>query len=160
MAKARHPVTRAVHALRKAKIDFVPHQYDYVAKGGTRASAEALGVDEHAVIKTLIFADDRGNPLVVLMHGTHQVSAKALARHIGAKRVSPCEPKVADKHSGYQVGGTSPFGTRRAMPVYMQQTIGELERIYINGGSRGFLVEISPQDLIRVLEPTVVDVQA
>lgn len=160
MAKARYPVTRAIHALRKAKVEFVPHQYNYVAKGGTRASSEALGVDENAVIKTLIFEDDKGSPMVVLMHGTHQVSAKALARHIGAKRVSPCEPKVADKHSGYQVGGTSPFGTRRAMPVYMQQSIADLDRLWINGGSRGFLVEISGADLVRVLEPTAVDVRA
>jgi Cys-tRNA(Pro) deacylase len=160
MGKPRHPVTRAVHALRKAKVDFVPHQYEYVAKGGTAASSVALGVDEHAVIKTLIFEDDTGAPLIILMHGDHEVSAKELARQIGAKRVAPCKPKTADRHSGYQVGGTSPFGTRRAMPVYMQSTIAELERIYINGGSRGFLVEIRPEELVRVLEPTLVDVIA
>jgi Cys-tRNA(Pro) deacylase len=155
--KPRHPVTRAIHALRKHGVDLVPHLYDYVDRGGTRASSEALGIDEHRVIKTLIFEDDRGQPLVVLMHGDRQVSGKALARQIGAKSVRPCEPAVADRHSGYQVGGTSPFGTRRQMPVYMERTIGDLDRIVINGGSRGFLVEIATADLVRVLEPTPVD---
>ncbi len=160
MAADKHPVTRAVHALRKAKVSFTPHVYEYVAKGGTRASATALGVDEHAVIKTLVFEDERGKPLIVLMHGDRQVSAKNLARAMGTKRIAPCEPKVADKHSGYQVGGTSPFGTRRQMPVYMQRTIADLDRVLINGGSRGFLVELSPDDIVRVLEPTLVDVAA
>lgn len=158
--KDRHPVTRAVHVLRRAKVTFEPRLYDYVEKGGTRASAEALGLDEHCVIKTLIFEDDTGAPLIVLMHGDCQVSAKELARCVGAKRVSPCAPNVADRHSGYQVGGTSPFGTRRAMPVYMQQSIADLDRIAINGGSRGFLVELEPSDLVRILEPTPVDVIA
>lgn len=154
----KHPVTRAVHALRKAGVAFTPRLYDYVDKGGTRASSAALGVDEHRVIKTLVFEDDRGKPLIVLMHGDQQVSTKQLARTIGTKRVAPCAPGVADRHSGYQVGGTSPFGTRRAMPVYMQQTIADLDRILINGGSRGFLVELAPADLVRVLAPTLVDV--
>ena len=136
---------------------FEPRLYDYVERGGTRASAEALGADEHAVIKTLIFEDDSGAPLVVLMHGDRQVSAKQLARCVGAKRVSPCEHAVADRHSGYQVGGTSPFGTRRVMPLYMERSIADLERIFINGGSRGFLVELDPGELIRVLTPTLVD---
>jgi Cys-tRNA(Pro) deacylase len=155
--KERHPVTRAVHVLREANVAFEPRLYDYVEKGGTRASAEALGLDEHSVIKTLIFEDDKGAPLIVLMHGDCQVSAKELARCVGVKRVVPCDPKVADRHSGYQVGGTSPFGTRRAMPVYIQRSIGDLDRIVINGGSRGFLVELAPSELIRVLEPTLVD---
>jgi len=154
----KHPVTRAVHVLRQAKVEFTPHLYDYVEGGGTRVSAESLGVDEHAVVKTLVFEDDRGRPLIVLMHGDRQVSAKELARCIGAKRVAPCEPKVADRHSGYQVGGTSPFGTRHEMPVYMERSIAELERIFINGGSRGFLVALAPSELVRVLAPTLVDV--
>jgi len=153
----KYPVTRAIHALRAAKVEFVPHQYDYVDKGGTRASSEALGVEEHQVIKTLIFEDERKRPLIILMHGDKQVSAKALARQIGAKRVGPCEPSTADRHSGYQVGGTSPFGTRQSMPVYVERSILALDRIFINGGSRGFLVEITPADLERVLAPTPVD---
>ena len=131
----------------------------------TRAADESrfdgvttLGVDEHMVIKTLIFEDERSAPLCILMHGDNEVSAKNLARFIGCKSVAPCAPAVADRHSGYQVGGTSPFGLRKAMPVYMQQTIAELPKIYINGGARGFLVEIAPADLQRVLQPTLVDV--
>ena len=154
----KHPVTRAIHTLRKSGVSFVPHLYDYVAKGGTRASAEALGVDEHQVIKTLIFEDEGKRPLIILMHGDKQVSAKALARQIGVKRVQPCEPATADRHSGYQVGGTSPFGTRQPMPVYVERSILALDRIFINGGSRGFLVEIAPADLERVLTPTAVEV--
>lgn len=154
----KHPVTMAVRTLRKHDVPFVPHLYDWEPRGGTRASAEALGVDEHAVIKTLIFEDDRRQPLCILMHGDREVSAKNLARHIGVKSVAPCAPEVADKHSGYQVGGTSPFGLRRAMPVYLERTIAELPRIWINGGARGFLVEIAPADLVRVLSPTLVEV--
>jgi Cys-tRNA(Pro) deacylase len=147
----------AIRVLRQHQVAFVPHLYDWEPRGGTRASSEALGVDEHAVIKTLIFEDDRRQPLCVLMHGDREVSAKNLARHLGKKSVAPCTPEVADKHSGYQVGGTSPFGLRRAMPIYMERTIGELPRLYINGGARGFLVELAPADLVRVLAPTPVD---
>ena len=154
----KHPVTLAVRALRAAGIPFDPHLYPWAAHGGTRASAEHLGVDEHAVIKTLIFEDDRKQPLCILMHGDREVSTKNLARAIGVKTTAPCTPEVADRHSGYQVGGTSPFGLRRAMPVYMQQTILELPRIYINGGARGFLVAIDPRDAQRVLAPTLVEV--
>jgi Cys-tRNA(Pro) deacylase len=154
----KHPVTMAVRALRAADVTFEPHQYAWEPRGGTRASSEALGVDEHAVIKTLIFEDDRKQPLCVLMHGDREVSAKQLARVIGVKTVGPCTPEVADRHSGYQVGGTSPFGLRRQMPVYMQQTIRDLPRIYINGGARGFLVEIDPREAERVLQPVLVDV--
>ena len=154
----KHPVTLAVRALRAAGIPFEPHLYPWAAHGGTRASAEHLGVDEHAVIKTLIFEDDRKQPLCILMHGDREVSTKNLARAIGVKTTAPCTPEVADRHSGYQVGGTSPFGLRRAMPVYMQQTILELPRIYINGGARGFLVAIDPRDAQRVLAPTLVEV--
>ena len=155
---AKHPVTMAIRALRAGGVAFEPHLYAWEAHGGTRASAEALGVDEHAVIKTLIFEDDRKQPLCVLMHGDHEVSSKQLARVVGVKAVGPCAPEVADRHSGYQVGGTSPFGLRRAMPVYMQRTILELPRIYINGGARGFLVAIDPRQAERLLRPTLVDV--
>lgn len=154
----KHPVTMAIRALRAAGVGFVPHLYTWEPRGGTRASSEALGIPEHSVIKTLIFETERGEPLCILMHGDREVSAKQLARVIGTKAVAPCAPEVADRHSGYQVGGTSPFGLRRAMPVYMQSTILELPRIYINGGARGFLVELDPRDAERVLAPTRVDV--
>src|SRR5215468_2967266 len=148
----------AIRALRAANVAFEPHLYTYQPHGGTRVSAEELGVDEHSVVKTLIFEDELQKPLCVLMHGDREVSTKQLARAIGTKSVGPCAPEVADRHSGYQVGGTSPFGLRRAMPVYMQSTILELPRIYINGGARGFLVEIDPRDAQRVLQPILVDV--
>lgn len=151
------PVTMAIRALRAANVAFEPRMYTWIEHGGTGASSEALGVDEHAVIKTLIFEDEHTSPLCVLMHGDREVSAKQLARVIGCKSVAPCTPAVADKHSGYQVGGTSPFGLKRKMPIYMQQTIAELPRIYINGGARGFLVELAPSELVRVLQPTLVD---
>jgi Cys-tRNA(Pro) deacylase len=148
----------AVRALRAGNVAFVPHVYPWQPHGGTRASAEALGVDEHAVVKTLIFEDDARQPLCILMHGDREVSTKNLARAIGTKTVAPCTPEVADRHSGYQLGGTSPFGLRRAMPIYMQQTIAQLPLIYINGGARGFLVAIDPREAQRVLAPTLVDV--
>jgi Cys-tRNA(Pro) deacylase len=153
-----HPITLAIRALRQASVAFEPHLYTWQPHGGTAASAEALGVDEHAVVKTLIFETETRAPLCILMHGDREVSAKNLARAIKTKSVAPCSPEVADRHSGYQVGGTSPFGLRRAMPVYMQQTILELPRIYINGGARGFLVAIDPHDAERVLTPVLVDV--
>jgi Cys-tRNA(Pro) deacylase len=154
----KHPVTMAVRALRAGNVTWAPHLYAWQPHGGTRASSEALGVDEHIVIKTLIFEDDRKQPLCVLMHGDREVSAKQLARVIGVKTVGPCSPEVADRHSGYQVGGTSPFGLRKQMPVYMQQSIVELPLIYINGGARGFLVSLDPREAQRVLKPTLVDV--
>jgi Cys-tRNA(Pro) deacylase len=148
----------AIRALRAGNVAFEPHLYPWEPRGGTRASSEALGVDEHAVIKTLIFEDDRKQPLCVLMHGDREVSTKQLARLIDTKTVTACTPEVADRHSGYQVGGTSPFGLRRAMPIYLQSTILDLPRIYINGGARGFLVAIDPREAQRVLAPVVVDV--
>jgi Cys-tRNA(Pro) deacylase len=148
----------AIRALRAAGVAFVPQLYAWHARGGTRASSEALGVDEHAVIKTLIFETERGDPLCILMHGDREVSAKNLARHIGTKSVAPCAPDVADRHSGYQVGGTSPFGLKRAMPIYCESSIAALPRIYINGGARGFLVGMAPADLVRVLKPALVSV--
>ncbi len=154
----KYPVTRAIHALRAANVEFTPRIYTYVEKGGTSASSEALGVDEHEVIKTLIFENENKSPLVVLMHGDKQVSTKQLAREADCKRVSPCVPAVANRHSGYQVGGTSPFGTKKKMPVFMERTILDLERIFINGGSRGFLIEIDPKATTTVLNPTLVSV--
>ena len=158
MAVPKYPVTLAIRALRAAGVSFEPHLYAWEAHGGTAASAAALGVDEHQVIKTLIFEDEQKEPLCVLMHGDREVSGKQLARLIGKKTTAPCRPEVADRHSGYQVGGTSPFGLRRKMPVYMQQTILALPKIYINGGARGFLVALDPRDAQRVLSPTLVDV--
>jgi Cys-tRNA(Pro) deacylase len=148
----------AIRVLRQHKITFTPHLYEWEPRGGTAASAAALGVDEHEVIKTLIFEDESRSPLCILMHGDREVSAKNLARFIGTKQVAPCAPEVADRHSGYQVGGTSPFGLRRAMPVFMERTISLLPRMFINGGARGFLVEIAPADAVRVLSPALVDV--
>jgi Cys-tRNA(Pro) deacylase len=139
-------------------VPFTEHFYRYEEHGGTRVSARELGVDEHVVIKTLVMEDDSRAPLIVLMHGDLEVSTKQLARAIGCKHVEPCKPDVANRHSGYLVGGTSPFGTRKAMPVYVERTILDLPRIYINGGARGFLVGMAPADLVRVLNPTPVDV--
>jgi Cys-tRNA(Pro) deacylase len=148
----------AIRTLRAANVAFEPYLYAWETHGGTRASSEALDVDEHSVIKTLIFEDEHEQPLCILMHGDREVSTKNLARTIGAKTVAPCAPDVADRHSGYQVGGTSPFGLRRKLPIYMERTIAALPRIYINGGARGFLVAIDPADAVRVLAPTLVDV--
>ena len=150
--------TQAVRVLREHGVRFSEHPYAYEARGGTAVSARELGVDEHAVIKTLIMEDDRKRPLIVLMHGDREVSTKNLARLIGVKHVAPCDPAIADRHSGYQVGGTSPFGTRRAMPVYMERTIADLPHVYVNGGRRGYLVGMAPGDLVRVLQPKLVDV--
>ncbi|NIQ94577.1 MAG: Cys-tRNA(Pro) deacylase [Desulfuromonadales bacterium] len=158
MAKRKTPVTPAVRQLREHQVDFSDHLYTYEEKGGTAVSARELGVDEHAVVKTLVMEDDNGEPLIVLMHGDRQVSTKELARQIGVKSIRPCDPKTADRHSGYQVGGTSPFGTRKAMPVYIERTILDLPQIYVNGGRRGYLVGLAPCELQRVLEPTPVDV--
>jgi Cys-tRNA(Pro) deacylase len=158
MNKQKLPVTPAIHMLREQGVEFSDHPYDYEDKGGTNVSARELGVDEHAVVKTLVMEDDAANPLIVLMHGDRQVSTKELARIIGVKKVSPCKPDVANRHSGYQVGGTSPFGTRKPMRVYVEQTILELPRIYINGGAKGYLVGIDPQELVRLLQPVLVEV--
>ena len=157
MSQDKQPVTQAVRVLREHGVPFTNHPYTYEERGGTEVSARELGVDEHAVIKTLVMEDDGRRPLVVLMHGDREVSTKNLARQLGAKSIQPCAPTVADRHSGYQVGGTSPFGTRKAMPVYMERTIADLPRIYINGGRRGYLVGLDPADAIRVLKPTLVD---
>ncbi len=153
-----YPITSAVRFLREKKVEFVPRLYDYVEKGGTSESAKQLGVDEHAVVKTLIFETNEKTPLIVLMHGDRQVSTKNLAQHIGVKSVEPATPESASKHTGYLVGGTSPFGTRTAMPVYVERTKFDLDVIYINGGKRGFLVEIDPTVLKTILKIEEVDV--
>jgi Cys-tRNA(Pro) deacylase len=158
MSSDRLPVTAAVRVLREHGVAFTDHPYAYEERGGTAASARELGVPEHACIKTLVMEDERKRPLIVLMHGDREVSTKNLARQIGVKSVAPCAPAVADRHSGYQVGGTSPFGTRKRMPVFLQKTIAELPYLYVNGGRRGYLVGMEPADLVRVLQPTMVDV--
>jgi len=158
MARQKIPATPATRLLKQHKHDFTPHLYAYEEKGGTCVSARELGVDEHAVIKTLIMEDENRTPLIILMHGDREVSTKQLARLANCKTIVPCPPDRADKNSGYQVGGTSPFATRRNMPVYMEQSILELEIIYINGGKRGFLVGLSPQTVVELLQPTLVTV--
>ncbi|MCB9546480.1 MAG: Cys-tRNA(Pro) deacylase [Myxococcales bacterium] len=158
MAKDRFPVTPALRALRAAGAVFEGHVIEYVPRGGTAHTAATLGVDEHQVIKTLIFEDEARAPLIVLMHGDRQVSGKALARLLGCKTITPCDPAVAERHSGYQVGGTSPFGTRKAMPVYLERSVAALPSIIINGGKRGFLLAMDPAWVVRVLAPTLVDV--
>ena len=158
MAKEKPPVTAAIRQLRSEKVDFTDHLYSYEEKGGTASSSSELGVAEHSVIKTLVMEDDTGEPLIVLMHGDRQVSTKELARIISVKQVSPCSPDTAQKHTGYLVGGTSPFGTRRRMSVYMEKTVAGLERIYINGGKRGYLIGMKPSELIKVLKPVMVTV--
>ena len=158
MAKEKSPVTPAVRALRVAGVAFTDHLYAYEEKGGTAVSARELGVDEHCIVKTLIMEDDRKNPLIVIMHGDRQVSTKELARVIGARTVTPCAPETAQKHSGYLVGGTSPFGTRKEMPVFLEETIPGLPKIYINGGKRGYLVGLDPQEVVRLLRPRLVRV--
>ena len=150
--------TPATTFLKSNGVAFTGHEYGYVEHGGTEVSALALGVAEHEVVKTLVMEDEDRKPLIVLMHGDKKVSTKNLARQAGRKRIEPCKPEVAQKHSGYQVGGTSPFGTRKRLPVYMERSIAALPSIYINGGRRGFLVKIRTDDLIRVVRPELVDV--
>lgn len=157
MSQDKTPVTPAIRMLRANKVAFTDHLYAYEEHGGTAVSSRELGVDEHAVIKTLIMEDERKQPLVVLMHGDREVSTKNLARHIGVKTIVPCNPEVASRHSGYLVGGTSPFGTRKEMPVFVERSILDLPRIYINGGKRGYLVGIAPSVLIDILKPTLVN---
>jgi Cys-tRNA(Pro) deacylase len=153
-----YPMTPAVRFLRQEKIEFTPHLYDYIEKGGTRESAKQLGVDEHAVVKTLVFETNEKEPLIVLMHGDREVSTKNLARYLGVKAVAPATPEKASKLTGYLVGGTSPFGTKIKMSIYAEKTIFELDRIYINGGKRGFLVEIEPSVLKAALQPEEIEV--
>jgi Cys-tRNA(Pro) deacylase len=152
MSKSRHvSETPATQFLRRHGVSFGEHPYDYVEHGGTAESARQLGVDEHRVVKTLVMEDEQAKPLIVLMHGDRSVSTKNLARQIGVKRVEPCKPEVASRHSGYLIGGTSPFGTRKSMPVYVETSILELDQILLNGGRRGFLVSIAPAVLTELL---------
>jgi Cys-tRNA(Pro) deacylase len=158
MSKAEHaPETQATKFLKAHKVPFSTHLYAYEEHGGTRVSARELKVDEHAVIKTLVFEDESGKPLIVLMHGDRKVSTKELARQIPCKKVEPCKPEVANRHTGFLVGGTSPFGTKKALPVYVEKSILDLPLIYINGGRRGYLVGIDPRDMLRTLQPKVVE---
>lgn len=158
MSKEKLPVTPAVRALRAAGVIFTDHLYDYEEKGGTAVSARELGVDEHSVVKTLVMESEDKQPMVVLMHGDKQVSTKELARVVGVKSIQPCNPETANRHTGYMVGGTSPFGMRKQMPVYMEETILDLPRIYINGGKRGYLVGVAPADVTKILAPKLVSI--
>jgi len=158
MAKEKFPVTPAIRQLRAETVEFTEHLYQYEEKGGTAVSARELGVDEHSVVKTLIMEDERKNPLIVLMNGDCQVSTRELARVIGVKLVTPCSPDSASRHTGYLVGGTSPFGTKKALTVYMEESILALPKIYLNGGKRGFLVGLEPSEVVRLLQPVLVKV--
>ena len=146
--------------LHARSVEYSEHHYEYVERGGAERGAQELGVPAAQVVKTLVMQDERARPLLVLMHGDRKVSTKGLARQAGRKRIEQCAPEVAERHSGYRVGGTSPFGTRKPLPVFMQRSILDLPAVYINGGRRGFLVRIKTADLVRVLEPQLVDVAA
>jgi Cys-tRNA(Pro) deacylase len=158
MKRPSHSETPATQFLRRHGAEFSEHFFEYAEHGGTERGAEQLGVPEHAVVKTLVMEDERARPLIVLMHGDRVVSTKNLARQAERKRVSPCRPEIAQRHSGYQIGGTSPFGLRKPMPLYMERSILELPAILVNGGRRGFLLQIDPRVLERLLAPTLVDV--
>ncbi len=160
MKNTDFPVTTAVRFLRAHNVEFGGHLYDYVDRGGTAHSAASLGVDEHCVVKTIVLEDDRKQPLICLQHGDRDVSTKSLARLLGVKSVVPCSPEVATRHTGYLVGGTSPFGTRKAIPTFLERSITTLPCLYVNGGKRGFLVSMPPAELVRVLAPTLVDAAA
>ena len=150
--------TPATIFLGEKGVAFTEHHFEYIEHGGTAHTSEALGVPEHQVVKTLIMESEKGEPLVVLMHGDRKVSTKALARAAGMKRIAPCKPEAAQRHSGYLVGGTSPFGTRKSMPIYLERSVLELSRIYINGGRRGYLLGMDSAELVRVLSPVLVEV--
>jgi Cys-tRNA(Pro) deacylase len=150
--------TPATAFLKAHGIAFTEHSYEYVERGGTAVSADSLGVPEHEVVKTLVMQDEQAKPLIVLMHGDRKVSTKNLARQAGRKSIEPCRPEVAQRHTGYQVGGTSPFGVRKALPIYMERSITALPSIYINGGRRGFLVRLKTEDLVAALKPRIVEV--
>ena len=150
--------TPATEFLAQQGVAYIEHRYEYVERGGTAVSSESLGVPEHEVVKTLVMEDEERKPLIVLMHGDRKVSTRELARQAGRKRIEPCRPEVAQRHTGYLVGGTSPFGTKKALPVFVERSILGLPAIYINGGRRGFLVRIAPAELVRILRPTPVDV--
>lgn len=157
MSKAEIPVTAAIRYLREKNINFIPHFYKYEEHGGTNVASSSLNIPEHNTIKTIVMETDSKQPLIVLMHGDMEVSTKQLARTIGVKRVEPCDKRTAEKHTGYIFGGTSPFGTRKQLPVYVEKTIFDLDKIYVNGGKRGFLLEITPTDLENALPITKVE---
>ena len=156
MTKEKIPTTPGILALKAQRADFTLHAYQYEERGGTKRGASKLGVDEHCVIKTLVMEDETSKPLIILMHGDKEVSTKSLARIIGVKSISPCKPAIAEKHTGYKVGGTSPFSTKKAMPTYMESTIANLPEIFINAGSRGLLARMPSNELIRILKPIAV----
>jgi len=158
MSKDHIPATPAIRALKENRVDFVPRPYKYEERGGTEVAARELGVDEHLTVKTLVMEDDGKSPFIVLMHGNREVSTKDLARILGVKTVQPCDAASANRHTGYMVGGTSPFGTRKSLPVYVEETILSLPVIYINAGRKGLLVEMKPADLAKVLKLTPVSV--
>ncbi len=158
MAKEKIPTTAAIRLLKQHSVEFTPRPYKYENKGGTQTSARELNVAEHQVIKTLVMEDETGKALIILMHGDCEVSTKQLARQLNVKQVSPCPAQKADRLTGYQTGGISPFGTRQQLPTYLEQSIIELDKIYINGGRRGLLVEIAPRDLQSILKPRLVKV--
>lgn len=158
MSKEKIPSTPAILALKAAKASFTLYTYAYEDRGGTRVSSQKLGVDEHCVIKTLVMEDENSRPLIVLMHGDREVSTKALARALGVKSITPCKPEVAHRHTGYLVGGTSPFGTKKQLSIYMEKSIGDLPEILINAGSRGLLAKMTPAELVRILVPHEVNV--
>lgn len=162
MSKHHHsaPETPATRFLKQHRVAFSTHLYDYEPHGGTALSAQALNLPEHSIVKTLLMEDENAAPLVVLMHGDRKVSTKELARQVGAKRIEACKPEVANRHSGYLIGGTSPFGTRKTMPLYMEKTILDLPLVYINGGRRGFLVGLHPHDIVTLLKPFLVSAAA
>ncbi|HUP97166.1 MAG TPA: Cys-tRNA(Pro) deacylase [Usitatibacter sp.] len=155
MKKAATPATQL---LAEHGVSYTEHEFEYLEHGGTAHSSTSMGVPEHAVIKTLVMENERGDPLIVLMHGDRKVSTKELARQAGTKRIAPCKPEAATRHSGYLIGGTSPFGTRKQMPIYLERSVLDLDRIYINGGRRGYLLGMEPGVLARVLSPVLVDV--
>ncbi|MCD5361258.1 Cys-tRNA(Pro) deacylase [Chromobacterium aquaticum] len=158
MKPVHAPETPATKFLRQNGTTYTSHFYEYEAHGGTKVSSRELNVEEHCVVKTLIMENESAKPLIVLMHGDCKVSTKDLARQIGCKKIDPCKPEVANRHTGFLVGGTSPFGTKKKMPVYVEKTILDLPLIYINGGRRGYLVALEPQELVRLLDPHIVEV--
>ncbi len=158
MSKEKIPTTSAILALKAAAATFTLHPYAYEEKGGTRVSAQKLGADEHCVIKTLVMEDENARPLLILMHGDKEVSTKGLARALGLKSITPCKPEAAHRHTGYLVGGTSPFGTKKQLPIYMEKTIADLPEILINAGARGLLAKMQPAELTRILTPGFVTV--
>ena len=158
MTKDKVGVTAALRVLRERGVEFSEHFYRYMERGGTSVGARELGLPEHTLVKTLVMEDEERRPMIVLMHGDLEVSTKVLARLLKVKRIEPCAPETAQRHTGYMVGGTSPFGTRKAMPVYMEETILDLPKIYINGGKRGFLLGMDPREVVRVLRPVPVRV--